>query len=78
MGKNQAGFRKADNTLNVVSKIGKFIPIVGTGLAVASGGAYVGNNIAKKSKKNMIEKYNSRKAKEEQVSKSEALKPGFF
>jgi hypothetical protein len=84
MGRNQSAFRKIDHALNEASKVGKFIPAIGQGLAIASAGAHVTNGVAKKSKrssndkKNRLEKYNSRKAKEDRASKSESLKPGFF
>lgn len=77
MGRNQSVFRKIDNTLQVAKKIAPFIP-GGQVVSIASTGAHVANRVAKQSKKNRIEKYNSRKAKEDRASKSEISKPGFF
>jgi hypothetical protein len=77
MGRNQPAIRKVDNTLREVSKVAQFIP-GGQGAMVASLGAHMANTVAKKSRRNRIEKYNSRKANEERASKNESLKPGFF
>jgi hypothetical protein len=78
MGKNQSKFRQVDNTLSEVSKLASIMPGGGKAVALASVGAHIANSIAKKSKKNQLEKYNSRKAIEDRSSNQEALKPGFF
>jgi len=77
MGKNQSKFRAVDNTLTEVSRLASIIP-GGKVVALAGVGAHIANSIAKKSKKNQLEKYNSRKAIEDRSTNQEALKPGFY
>ncbi len=80
MGKHQSSFRAVDNTLGEVAQLAAFVP-GGKAIALAAVGAHVANSVAKKSKKNQLEKYNSRKAKEDRddrATRDRSIKPGFF
>lgn len=80
-GKQNVFLRKADNTLDTISKGTNAIPGIGNAIAIGSNIAHLvhlGSNVSKNKDKNRLEKYNSRKRADDKVMKSAVMNPGFI
>jgi hypothetical protein len=78
MGHSDPFFRKLDNSLQSANAITSFIPGVSQGVGIGAGVAHVAHAVSKRgNKKNKLEKYNPRKAKEDKQYNSAVMKSGF-